>query len=223
MKQRFLLSLLFVCAFIITTQAQIKKGGIWLGGSIGYNEQKTEYEGTSGTKNRTIGISPAIGKVVKENLVVGINLNYYNTKTENNGGSTIVEQKGKTYGGGLFVRQYVPVIKQLYVFGQGNVGFSSLKLNETQRDYYGTPTKYKTKGWNSSLTITPGVSVAITKNLQLESGFNNLFHISYAKNKRSLDAPSAAKTTSSSFSAGLSLENQSAFYLGFRWLINSKG
>jgi hypothetical protein len=85
-----------------------KKGWYLAGGSIGYSEQKSDYDGsTSDTKSRTVVISPAIGKVVKDNLVVGISLSYYNSKTENNSSSTI-DQKGKSYGGGVFVRQYVP-------------------------------------------------------------------------------------------------------------------
>jgi hypothetical protein len=223
MKQKFLLSLVFACTFIVSAHAQIKKGGTWLGGSIGYSEQKSDYDGsTSDTKSRTVVISPAIGKVVKDNLVVGISLSYYNSKTENNSSSTI-DQKGKSYGGGVFVRQYVPIINRLYIFGQGNANFFSTRINETQLDYYGTRTKYKTNGWNSSLGITPGVAVSLTKNLLMETGFNNLLYVSYGKNKRSLDSPSAPKTTNSAFSAGVSLENQSSLYLGFRWLINNKG
>ncbi len=223
MKQKFLLSLVLVCTFIASAHAQIKKGGIWLGGSIGYSQQKTDYDGsTSDTKSRTFGISPAIGKVVKDNLVVGFGLSYYNSKTENKSSSSN-DQKGKSYGVGVFARQYVPVINRFYIFGQGNVNYSLTRTNETQPDYYGAPTKYKAKGWNSSLSITPGVAVSITKNLQLESGFNNLFYVSYGQNKRSLDYPSASKTTTSSFSAGASLDNQSTLYLGFRLLINNKG
>ena len=223
MKQKFLLSLVFVCTCIVSSQAQIKKGGTWLGGGIGYSEQKTDYEATTPDyKNRTIGITPAIGKVVKDNLVVGIALRYYSTKLENNGTYT-VEQKGKNYGGGVFIRQYVPIINRLYIFGQGDANYTSTKLNETQRDYNGYQTKYKTKGWNSSLSITPGVAVSITKNLQLETGFNNLFNVSYAKSTSSTDQSSANNTKNSSFSAGVSLENESQFYLGFRFLINNKG
>jgi hypothetical protein len=224
MKQKFLLSLVFVCTFIVSAHAQIKKGGTWLGGGVGYSEQKTDYDGSSSdAKSRTFVISPAIGKVVKDNLVVGISLSYSNSKIENNSSASTIDQKGKSYGGGVFLRQYVPIINRLYIFGQGNANYASTRINETQRDYYGVPTKYKSKGWGSSLSITPGVAVSINKNLLIESGFNNLFSIAYSRNKTSLDSPSAPKTTTSNFSAGVSLENQSALYLGFRWLINNKG
>jgi hypothetical protein len=225
MKQKFLLSLAFVCTFIASSQAQIKKGATWLGGSIGYNESKTDYDGTPSTsdsKTRIVGISPAIGKFVKDNLVVGIALSYYNLKTENNGLYS-VESKGNNYGGGVFIRQYVPIITRLYFFGQGDANYSSTKLNETQYDNNGIQTKYKTNGWNTSLSITPGVAVSITKNFQLETGFNNLFNVSYSKSTKALDGASAYKTKNSSFSAGISLENESKFYLGFRFLINNKG
>jgi hypothetical protein len=224
MKQKFLLSLLFVCTFIASSQAQIKTGGIWLGGSIGYNQQKTDYSGSSSdSKNRSVSISPAIGKVIKDNLVVGVSLSYYNNKIENNNSSSTIQQKGNTYGGGVFIRQYVPIINRLYIFGQGNVYYSLTRSKETLRDYNGYATRYNTKGWGSALTITPGIAVSITKNLQLETGFNNLLSVSYTKNKRALDQSSGNTTKESNFTAGVSLENESAFFLGFRFLINNKG
>jgi len=222
MLQKSLLMIVFAFSLFTTAHAQINKGGIWLGGSIAYNEQKTDYPGPSSDyKNRTLGVSPAIGKVVKDNLVVGISLSYYNNKMENNSSST-TQSKGKSYGGGVFIRQYVPVINRLYIFGQGNAGFSTTKINQTDRDYNGYTTKYKTTGWSSALSITPGIAVSINKNLQLESGFNNLFYVSYSKDKKRAEVPNTT-TKNSLFSAGLSLENQSTFYLGFRWLINAKG
>ncbi|OQP66073.1 hypothetical protein A3860_15940 [Niastella vici] len=212
----------FAFSLFTTAHAQIKKGGIWLGGSVGYSETKTDNPGTTtDPKSKTIGVYPAIGFVVKDNLVFGIALNYNNYKTEDN--AYIKEQKDKGFGGGVFLRQYVPIVNRLYIFGQLNAFYGSTRSNWTQNDYSG-PTKYKKTSWAGNLTVSPGVSVAINKSLHLETGFSNLFYASYSKNKQSLDisAP-ASETKSSSFSMGASLENASTFYVGFRFLLNNKG
>lgn len=222
MLQKSLPMIAFAFSLFTTAHAQIKKGGTWLGGSVGYAESKIDNASpTVDTKVKTLGVYPAIGFVVKDNLVFGFQLNYTNNKTENNG--SIKDRKDKGYGGGVFLRQYVPIVNRLYIFGEVSAFYNSSKSNWTINDYYG-PTKYKSKGWQSNLTITPGVSVAINKSLQLEAGFNNLFYASYAKSKQSLDISSpASETKSSSFSVGASLENASTFYVGFRFLINNKG
>jgi len=222
MLQKSLLMIVFAFSLFTTAHAQIKKGGTWLGGSIGYSESKIDNDGpTLDTKLSSVGVSPAIGFVVKDNLVFGVALKYYNNKTENSG--YIKEKKDKGYGGGIFLRQYVPIVNRLYIFGEADAFYSNNKSNWTQNDYYG-PTKYKSKGWQGNLTITPGVSFAINKSLHLETGFSNLFYISYQKSKQSLDISSpASETKNSSFSVGASLENASTFYVGFRFLINNKG
>lgn len=223
MLQKSLLMIVFAFTLFTTAHAQIKKGGTWLGGSIGYSQIKTDNPGsTEDPKTTNINISPAIGFVVKDNLVFGIDLNYNNTKYDNYGGYK--ESKGKDYGGGVFLRQYVPIVNRLYIFGQASAFYRSTRSNSVSIDYYGNQTKYKSKGWDGNLTVTPGVSVAINKSLQLETGFSNLFHISYQESKQSLAIPAPASVTkSSSFSVGASLENASTFYVGFRFLLNNKG
>lgn len=225
MLQKSLLMIAFAFTLFTTAHAQIKKGGTWLGGGVSYNEQKTEFDAPlSDTKTRNVNISPAIGKVVKDNLVIGIALSYSNSNSKNvNNGVGTNETKGKGYGAGIFIRQYVPIVSRLYIFGQGNVNYSYSKSNQTVIDYSGNKTKYNTTGWSTNLSITPGVAVSVSKNLQLETGFSNLFHVGYTNSKTGLDAPSSGKTKASSFSAGVSLENQSAFYVGFRFLLNNKG
>jgi hypothetical protein len=83
-----------------------------------------------------------------------------------------------------------------------------------------TTNESKIRGWNTGIGFTPGISYAINKKLQLESGFNSLFHATYAKSKTTAGYN---KSSSDSFSAGVSLENQSTFYIGFRVLLNNKG
>jgi len=213
----------FAFSLFTTAHAQIKKGGTWLGGSIGYSESKTDNPGTTlDPKLKSVGVYPAIGFVVKDNLVFGVALSYASTKYDNANGYK--DRKDKSYGGGIFLRKYVPIVNRFYIFGETSAFYRDNRSNWTTTDYYGNLTKYKSSGWDGNVTISPGVSFALNKSLQLETGFSNLFFASYQKSKSSLDitAP-ASETKSSSFSIGASLENASTFYVGLRFLINNKG
>ncbi|MFL5745382.1 MAG: autotransporter domain-containing protein, partial [Niastella sp.] len=128
MKQRIVLSLVFVCAFMVTTRAQISKGAVWVGGSIGYNHQKFGTD-TPYTKTNTFNFSPAVGLVIKDNLVVGISLTYGHGKTNNNGSE--IERKNNNYGAGIFVRQYIPIVNRLYLFGEAGANYEYSKYNST--------------------------------------------------------------------------------------------
>lgn len=214
MKQHFLLSALFVCISIASAQAQIKKGSIWLGGNIGYSENKNDFESNPDYKYRSLGINPAIGTAIKDNLIAGIIVSYNKTRVTNNG--SIIESKDILKGGGIFVRQYVPIVNRLYVFGEANATYKSFRGNESQ-SYNNI--KINKKGWEAALNFSPGVSYGISKKLQLETGFNSLFHI--AKTKRNnTSAANGYDMKTESFSAGLNLENESYFFIGFRFLIN---
>jgi hypothetical protein len=65
------------------------------------------------------------------------------------------------------------------------------------------------------------MAYSITRKLQLESGFNSLLSVNYAKSRRNVGQPN--KETGESFSAGMNLDGKSSFFIGFRLLINSKG
>lgn len=214
MKQQFLLSALFVCMSIVSAQAQIKKGAIWLGGNIGYSENKTDYETSPDYKYRTLGINPAIGTAIKDNLVAGIIISYNKTRI-NNGGS-MIESKETMKGGGIFLRQYVPIVNRLYIFGEANATFKSLRGNETQ-SYNNV--KINKKGWDAGLSFSPGVSYGINRKIQLETGFNSLIHVLKTKRNNTSTA-NGYDIKTESFSAGLNLENESYFFIGIRFLIN---
>jgi hypothetical protein len=227
MKQRFVLSLLFVCSFVITTRAQIKKGAVWLGGSVGYNQYKDDPVDTAvhDFKNNTLSISPAVGFAVKDNLVVGIRLTYAHTKTDNNG--TYLESKGDNYGGGIFIRQYIPVVNRLYLFGEAAAAYISTKQTDTYNQFYNgnyVKSHTTTKGWNAGVSITPGVAFAVTKKFQLETSLNSLLGVTYSKNKITAERPATGTNkTISQFNAGIFTDSKVQFNIGCRFLINNKG
>jgi hypothetical protein len=221
MKQKIVLSLIFVCAFMVTTRAQISKGAVWVGGSIGYNQSKTKMDTTT-YKTSTANINPGVGFVVKDNLVVGVSLLYRQQKTNNY--LSKESDKDETYGVGLFVRKYFPVINRLYVFGDAGLNYNHTKGSTTNTYYPNTVNKTTSKGWLGGVNITPGVSFAVTKKFHLETSLSNLLGVAYATNKITPVLPpgSTAKPVSSSsdsFTAGLFTDGKAQFNIGCRFLL----
>jgi hypothetical protein len=218
MTQKFLLALA-LCSFLNSTlHAQINKGALWLGGNISYYKDKQEYESiVPATTTRELGIRPAIGKAIKDNTILGADLEYYNYKNvvPYSVGSTLTTQETKrhAYGAGIFVRRYMPIVKRLYLFGQARASFTS--TTETRIVSYPGAASSKTNYWNTGISIYPGISVALNNKLHLESGLANLFYAQYSHGK-------ADNGKSNGFSTSLSLDTKSSFYVGFRLLINNK-
>jgi hypothetical protein len=223
MKQKFLLSFVFVCTFIVSSQAQINKDAIWLGGSIGYSHNKQEMTQNTTNKSSALTITPVIGKVIKDNLVVGIKLGYGRDKSENSSLYTI-ESKTNSYSGGFFVRRYIPVVNRLYVFGEASASFASFKEKSTQVDFNtNAQLKTITKGWTGGIGVTPGVAFAINKSFQLETTLSNLFGIAYSHSKTSGPTATYVANKTDQFSAGIFTDGKVQFNIGCRFLINTKG
>jgi hypothetical protein len=211
MKQRFLLSLLFVCSLVVSTRAQINKGAIWLGGQAGYSQSTNKTGSITTGKVTSFNFSPAVGTAVKENLIVGVFVNYSTYKNKSN---ITTIKKEETIGGGLFIRKYIPVVNRVYLFGDARAFFNSYKST----DNYGSP-EDKVKGWDAGISATPGVSFAITNKIQIETGLNTLFSTRYQKRNHKAGF---TETDESSFNTGLFLDNSSQVFIGLRFLINKK-
>lgn len=223
MKSKLLFSL-FALTCVLTSQAQINKSAVLLGGSIGYNKGKSETWQSS-AKINTFIFSPTIGVAVKENLVVGARFDYLK-QTENNkypaSYNTNQDVDTKNYGAGLFIRGYVPVINRLYVFGEGTASYTVLRATSTQSTTPATSkSESKTKGYSTGLSFTPGVSFAVSKKFQIEGGFNSLFNVSYLKSKTNYNYGYGTVQSEKQelLSAGISHDDNSMFYVGFRFVI----
>src|SRR5581483_2243401 len=211
MKQTILLSLAILFCFIGSVNAQIGKGSLWLGGGIGYNSSKTDNNvAVPQTQDNNFNFNPGIGVAVKNNLILGADITFNSevNKSPNYVYSSVPvteTKKTKTYGVGVFLREYFPVINRLYIFGQERVYYSAGKTT----DQYGGNTD-NDKNWGTGFSFYPGVSFALTKKLQLESGFNNLFNVNYSQAKVN------GKQTNESFEIGATSNNSGYFTIGFR-------
>lgn len=219
MKLKLLFSVVFVCTLLTTSYAQIKKETILAGGNFSYSKIKDRPQQLNLDREvQTTSVLPSFGVAIKENLVVGIFGNYTEVHRKNDYETS--DRKEKSYGGGLFVRRYVPIFKRFYIYGEGRLGYNGIE-SKTHYDYTGGSYDNKLKGWETNLTITPGISYGITQSILVEAGFATLFNATY-KSVKSDWTPNSYSLRQKSFNAGVSLENVSALTIGIRFLINKK-
>src|ERR1700748_1997091 len=121
MQKIFYLSILFISISMVSN-AQISQGSLLLGGDLSFNSQNTRTpQGSPSNYNATtVTLNPSIGKAIKDNLVLGLILDYshYSTNSENPGVPNTVTDYN-TYGAGVYLRKYFPVGKNFSVFTEG--------------------------------------------------------------------------------------------------------
>lgn len=221
MKLKLLFSVVFVCTLLTTSYAQINKGTIWIGSNFSYAGDKPKSDQqTTFWEIRTVSILPSFGVAIKENVVLGIFGKYSNSFSEQKSTSYYSKRDEKTYGGGLFVRRYVPVFKRFYLYGEGRLGYNKSKVEENWANTSVVGTS-KLKSWETGLTFTPGIAYGITRSILLEAGAAALFDARY-KSTESIYNPYTQSNSAKTFTAGVNLENASAFTIGIRILINKK-
>src|SRR5450432_360457 len=117
MQKIFYLSLLFISASL-ASNAQITKGSILLGGNIGFSTQTYNSNSPNEQKSTFLSFIPTCGWAVKDNMVLGFDLDY-GYQSSNYPGSE--KSTSNTYGAGIFLRNYKNLGGKFYIFGQGSL------------------------------------------------------------------------------------------------------
>jgi hypothetical protein len=168
------------CSFFVN--AQIKEGSILVGGQVYYANTilKTSNGQTTQKQNNGV-IDLSLGKAIKDNAVIGIHLEFAPGSTANNG-SIIYKTKSTGYGAGVFYRQYKTLAKDFYFFIEADVNYFYGKV--TTVDTAGN--KYQiTTGSTVQLSLAPGISYKVLKNLHLEVTIPQIISAQYTVNKAS--------------------------------------
>ncbi len=126
MKKTITLSILAMFFFSLASNAQINKGSIMLGGSLGGSFNNFKNPDTVAAKMNNFSISPAIGFAVANNTIVGFSLLY---SFNNNKYQNEPELKDHSYGAGVFLRKYKLLSKNFYLFGEGELMYSHASYN----------------------------------------------------------------------------------------------
>lgn len=179
MKKIILASAIAVFGF---SNAQIKKGTVYLSGQLSYSHEKdNNFE----SKVNTVTIMPTAGFFVASNFAVGLGVGYANSKMTRD--QTLTGEGGiykfnteysqPTIKIAPFARKYWNLSENLYLFGQieipvefgkeefesnisimGNNGFTSVQTNTG-----------KTEFTRVGVNIKPGLDYFLNKNWSLEA------------------------------------------------------
>lgn len=221
MKRKLLLLAVVGSLGCSYAQAQIKKGSVLLGGSLGFSRIETNQVytqvGNFKTIQKSLTVSPSLGIAIQDNLILGGDLTF-DTRKQTYNKPFQLPQRTNFYGAGVFLRKYWKVADKLYLFGDGRLGysFSNEKLPST-RD----PQLFEQRKTNSvSLSIYPGLSFAVSRRVHIETTFFNLLTASY-KNETLKEKESGKKlNTKNDFDLASSFNNSNTFTAGVKFLLS---
>ncbi|MFT4019072.1 MAG: hypothetical protein QM668_19065 [Agriterribacter sp.] len=228
MKRKFYFTMLSAFVFILIdhAQAQINAGTGMAGFSFNYSTGKSKTNnGTVTSKSSNTGIYPSYGYFVKQNLVVGGGLAFNNTKYENgNSTNDFTLQKRNGYGVNIFARQYKNLGSSgFYLFLQGAAGADLFKgENKWQGSSSNIYTNRKEKGVNIQLSLSPGISYAVTPMFHIETGLNNLVYAMYSNAKADYINDPSSSIKSNNFNIGANIGANTEWSIGARLLFGGK-
>ena len=204
-------------------KAQISKGSVLLGGGVSIGKQKSDISIPPYPDNdqKYFSVNPALGIAIKQNLIFGVLFSYGSSENTQLASSNLHENDYSTYGGGIFLRQYLFLGQRFYAFGQVDVSYR----HQENTDKYSPPNVLNSstttdKGWNIGLNLSPGVSYAINKRFHLEAGFSNLF--GFNLNKSRINYVSNGNQyiqERNGFGFNTNASNLSGYNIGFRFLV----
>jgi hypothetical protein len=225
MKKILLSSLAVFIVFLSHAQqsqqdqlSQIKKGTVFIGGSVGFNRTTPSGDPNNYYQKATnINFSPSIGWAIKDNLVFGVSLVYGYQKVTNVPADSVYA-KTQTYGAGVFLRKYKYLGSGFSLFAQGNLSFNYAKTD----NHNGSQNYQVSSSSTVGLGFNPGVAYRINRHWQLETIFPNLGYINYNHSKQTYPQvpPSPGEHSSSNlFSIGSSLSGIYQFSVGVQYII----
>ena len=217
---------LFLIAFtmISVANAQIQKGTMVLGGSIGFSTQKSD-PGSGGTTtiNQNFNVMSLFAKAIKQNFIVGGDITYgkyLNKQTLLS--NAVYKTDNNSYGIGAFIRGYKNIGSSgFYLFLQSRLGADITNGTNSYTGNPGPATKNDNNGFDIRLNLYPGVSYAVTPKMHIETGLNDLFQVSYNNSKSSGNQPSDTKTKSSGFNAGIGLGSSTMWTVGVKFFLGA--
>jgi Outer membrane protein beta-barrel domain len=196
MKKIYLLSFFTGCC--IAANAQINKGSILLGGQLGYYNSNVTGSTQVNQKNQGGNFSISFGKAIKENAVIGVNIGFSPSKTENlYNGTDYTNITYNRYNIGIYYTRYKKLAADFYFYAEAGAGYTGSK--QTTKNISGSSKVTNTQN-GGQIYITPGIAYAICKKLQLEVMMPQFVNLGYFQTKSS-----ASPAKQNNFSVNTSL------------------
>ncbi|WP_316814720.1 hypothetical protein [Pedobacter nyackensis] len=149
------------------------KGTSALGFGITTDKSKTDYRDQTGiirTDERTLNnFTLGYGFFIKDNAKLGIDVNYGNQEYFYEGG--VSGWDSKSYGAGVNYQHYYPLIKKLYAFAGGSVGYSYSKTDNKDPNNADRISRSYSAGVNGGVTWFFSRRFAIESNLLSANAF----------------------------------------------------
>lgn len=209
------LLLLVIASFSasLLCHAQITKGSVLLGGGISAGKSTSESSNTE-YENSSFGFYPAVGLAVKDNVVVGLRLSYYTSKSEQVNQPNLYVQEQNGYSAGLFYRRYLGLGKNFYLFGEGAAYYN---FQEGINEYGSAGQENIQTNRTIGVNFYPGVTYAVSRRFHLEVGLNNLVSLDYSRSKTESVVNSQTSTSKGSgVSFATNVSSSAPLTLGFR-------
>jgi hypothetical protein len=193
MKAKFTLLSLVILFIAVSSNAQISKGSIVLGGNLNFNSTTWDNNNwDTKEKSTQISVSPSVMFIHKDNRGFGFNLDYSHLGVSSG--------ESNTYGAGIFLRQYKPLGKGFYFLLQEALGYD---YTHAYGDSTITGSLSKNISHQVTLAANPGIAYDVLKRLQLEIIlFNNFFSANYTHSQLEINGDESI-TKSNSFSIGV--------------------
>jgi hypothetical protein len=202
---------LFVVLLLFSSSlyAQLAKGNMVLGGSLGYNSQHDRSYDPNGYpysgESTSTTISPKAGFFISDKSVVGLALSYTAQTSESvyAGIGSLGKTERDVFSFTPYFRRYKSLgeMAALFLQAEASLGFGTLKLS-------GTPYDLSTY----SVAIRPGFNLFLTRKLAIDATFGSL---AYEATKQS---PENSKSSERSDKFGFNF-NMSTLSLGAQFFI----
>ncbi len=211
-KLSFVLFVSFLSA--TTVQSQIKQGALFLGGNFSVSSEKRDNHSNFTSTQSGVGFSPVIGYAIKDDIVIGGDLYYSDSKYDAT--PPAYDNKNSYRGIGFFVRHYHQIKNSGFsLFVQGRIGYEHYRFTQT-----GTAQIDDLKRNEVRTTFNPGLSYQVSKRWQLETGLNNFLSLSVYNQKQTISAGSPSNTTTKGVNLQANLNPVTDLYIGLRFLLN---
>lgn len=197
-----LIGSIVLAVMFTSVQAQTIKGTKVVGGGFQLQIEKDHEYAESETKTTDFSFIPSVGYFVIDNLAVGINFNYSNSKTEYTILNNSNTSKSSSFAVGPFARYYMHTSNEDFIiYGQVTTLFGSGKETDINDN--------KTKTSSFDIALSPGLTYFFNEHWAVELGFRG-----FGYNKQDPDKDTDDDEYST-FQIGLNSLMPSA--LGFRY------
>jgi hypothetical protein len=163
--------ILAICVFVTTySHAQFEQGTWMLGGNLNYSTNAISFmDGNTqvlNPRNTSFSFGPSVARFVKERLAVGARVAYTYNRTASRVNTVYSYANG--YNLVPFVRQYIELNDNLFVFGQVFTGFA---INRPWT-FNGNDLVQGNNVFAFSAGCSIGFTLFVSKNIGIDFGYN---------------------------------------------------